>query len=205
MAFASGQFTANYHLEIKGKIGIIGAVMKASSLYNFFGLNMAALVDIRLELQDILGEKAKEIQSAIKIAVTTGEKIGLLESFLLSHLETAQSRLTIIDDAISLIDQNNGMVTIEEVLCKYSMSRRYLEKKFLEKVGISPKRYARIRRFSYLSNKVAHNKDIDWQDIVLENGFHDQSHLAKDFKTFNQMNPSDYHQKHKELIRFIDK
>ncbi|MCH6234958.1 helix-turn-helix domain-containing protein [Cognataquiflexum rubidum] len=205
IAFVSGQFTANYHLEVNGKIGIIGVVLKASSLYNFFGLNMVSLVNKRLDLLDALGENTNGIFDSVKNASTAEERIKLIQDFLLSHLEAARSRQSIIDDTISFIDQNNGMVTIEEVLVKFKISRRYLEKRFLEKVGISPKLYSRIKRFGNLSNKVAHTNEIDWQDLVFESGFHDQSHLAKDYKAFNQMNPSDYHQKHRELIRFIDK
>jgi AraC-like DNA-binding protein len=205
LAFASGQFTANYHLEMKGRIGVIGVVLKASSLYNFFALNMTSFVNKRIDLVDFLGDKKMEILSQVKKGNSAEKRIYILENFLISYLGVVQARLSIIDDTISFIDQNNGMVTIEEVLSRFKISRRYLEKKFLEKVGISPKLYARIRRFSYLSNKVAHNKDINWQDIVFENGYHDQSHLVKDYKTFNQMNPSAYHQYHHELIRFIKK
>lgn len=205
LTFVSGQFTTNYHLEIKGKIGIIGAVLHASSLYNLLGLNMASLVNKRINLVHLLGETAGELFMMVKMCTAAEAKIKTLDDFLSGYLETAQSRLSIIDETIDFINQNSGMVNIEDVLTKFKYSRRYLEKKFLEKVGISPKLYARIKRFSYLSNKVANNKKIDWQDIVFENGFHDQSHLVKDYKAFNQMNPSDYHQKHRELIRFLGK
>lgn len=205
LAFASGQFTGNYHLEITGSIGMIGVVLKATALYNFFGLDMPALVNKRLDLREFLGYLGTETYNLVKAAKTAEERIGILEHFLQSQSGTAQSRQSIIDDTVAFIDQKNGMVTIEEVLSKFKFSRRYLEKKFLEKVGISAKLYARIKRFGHLSNKVAHNDEVDWQDIVFESGFHDQSHLAKDYKAFNQMNPSDYHQKHREMTRFIDK
>lgn len=204
LAFASGQFTSNYHLEIKGKIGIIGVVLNPPSLYNLLGFNMAALVNKRLNLVHLLGEMALKIHLKINMATEAEAKINILEDFLSGYLVTAQSKQSIIDNTIDFIDQNCGMVSIEEVLTKFKFSRRYLEKKFLEKVGISPKLYARIKRFSYLSNIVANSKKIDWQDIVFENGFHDQSHLVKDYKAFNQMSPSHYHQKHRELIRFIE-
>ncbi len=205
LAFVSGQFTANYHLEMNGKIGIVGAVLKASSIYNIFGLKMTSLVNKRMALQNFLEEKPSGIQNKIKKAGNAEERVQILEDFLKTYLETVTSRLSIIDDTISFIDQNNGMVTIEDVLSKFKISRSYLEKKFLQKVGISPKLYARIRRFSYLSNQIAQNKDINWQDIVFENGYHDQSHLVKDFKAFNHMKPSEYHKGHHELIRFINK
>jgi AraC-like DNA-binding protein len=92
---------------------------------------------------------------------------------------------------------------VEAVATHLKISRRYLEKKFLEKVGVSPKFYARIKRFGNLSNKIAHNIKIDWQEIVMEYGFHDQSHLVKEFIEFNQMNPSQYHSVHRELTRFV--
>ena len=38
---------------------------------------------------------------------------------------------------------------------------------------------------------------------VEEYGFHDQSHLVKEFMEFNQMNPSRYHMLHRELTRFV--
>ena len=166
---------------------------------------MVSMVNRRLALVDFLGESGSKTLQEIKSAPSTEERIEISENFLRTYLETVKKNLSIIDEAIDFIDQKNGMLTIEEVLSQFKISRRYLEKKFQEKVGISPKLYARIKRFGYLSNKVVHNQDVDWQDIVFENGFHDQSHLVKDYKAFNQMNPSEYYQKHRELIRFIEK
>jgi AraC-like DNA-binding protein len=94
---------------------------------------------------------------------------------------------------------------VDGVADELRVSRRYLEKNFLEKVGVSPKFYARIKRFTELSKQVAYGKDWDWQEIISNFGFHDQSHLVKEFLVFNNMNPTDYFQNHKELIRLIKK
>jgi AraC-like DNA-binding protein len=204
MCFASGQFTSNYHLLMKGKIGIVGIVFKATALNNFFHWNMVEMVNQRVALEQLLGKEAINLYNAVHSETTSGHKITVLDNFLMKHIKVAKSRLSLIDDAAEIIDNNNGMVTIESVANQVRISRRYLEKRFLEKVGISPKLYARVRRFSVLSNKVAQGKVIDWQDMVLESGYHDQSHLVKEFKEFNQMNPRDYHQKHLELIRFVN-
>jgi AraC-like DNA-binding protein len=122
---------------------------------------------------------------------------------MLSRVSEARKKITIIDEVLEFIDHKNGSITVDEVATKFRISRRYLEKHFLIKVGVSPKFYSRIKRFGALSNKVAHSEKIDWQDVVNENGFHDQSHLIKEFKEFNKMNPSDYHQNHTEMTRFV--
>lgn len=202
-AFACGPFTSNYHLVLKGEIGMVGIVLKASSLHNFFGVRMSGLVNNRMALELLLPEQADSIQTTLKGTVTDEDKVQILEDFLLARLPDAKSRLSVIDEAVELIDQNQGCINVETVAENLNISKRYLEKKFLDKVGVSPKFYARIKRFTNLSKEVAYNKNLNWQDLVFKYGLHDQSHLVKEFMEFNQMNPTDYFSKHKELVRFV--
>jgi AraC-like DNA-binding protein len=202
-AFVCGLFTSNYHLVLKGKIGMAGIVFRPSALHNFFGIRMSQLVNSRMPLEFLLQDKAQWLSTHIKAALNDEGRIKVLEGYVLSHLPDARARLSIIDESLELIDHHKGSISVEAIANQLKISRRYLEKKFLEKVGVSPKFYARIKRFGLLSNKVAHSEKVDWQDVVFENGYHDQSHLVKEFLEFNKMNPSDYHLKHNELIRFV--
>jgi AraC-like DNA-binding protein len=202
-AFVSGQFTSNYTLWLKGDIGIAGIVLKPSALHNFFGVRMSSLVNARAPLSFLPGLPEEILWSAIKNQATDEGRIRVLEELMLSYVSIGKAALTIIDEAIDYIDSCKGCVSVEAVATHLKVSRRYLEKKFIEKVGVSPKFYARIKRFGILSNKIAHNEKIDWQALVEEYGFHDQSHLVKEFMEFNQMNPSRYHMLHKELTRFV--
>jgi len=143
------------------------------------------------------------IVKTLERTTTEQAKVKVLEEFLLTRLAEAKSRLSVIDEAVELIDQNQGCITVQAVADQLKISKRYLEKKFLEKVGVSPKFYSRIKRFTQLSKEVAYNKNLNWQDLVFKYGFHDQSHLVKEFLEFNQMNPTDYFTKHQELIRLV--
>jgi AraC-like DNA-binding protein len=202
-AFVSGLFTFNYHLLLKGTIGMVGVVFKPTTLHNFFGKRMSQLVNSRMDLKLLIPEKAELLWNKVKLANSDIDRVNLLDEYVQSLLPNAKERLSVIEEAVELIDHHKGSIHVETVADQLKISRRYLEKKFLEKVGVSPKFYARIKRFSTLSNKIAHSAKIDWQDLVFENGLHDQSHLVKEFMEFNQMNPSDYHLKHNELIRFV--
>lgn len=202
-AFVCGLFTSNYHLVLKGKIGLAGIVFKSSALHNLFGIRMSQLVNSRMPLELLLQNRAQSLWNAVNAALNDEGRIKVLEEFAHSHLPNAKTKLSIIDESLELIDQHKGSISVEAVANQLKISRRYLEKKFLEKVGVSPKFYARIKRFGLLSNKVAHSENVDWQDIVFESGLTDQSHLVKEFMEFNQMNPTDYFLKHNELIRFV--
>jgi AraC-like DNA-binding protein len=202
-AFVSGQFTANYRLHLHGVISSIGAVLKPATVHNFFGVRMSQLVNTRASLSFLKDVDEPSLWEQINSSIVTGDRVAVLEKLLMEQMPAGKSNLSIIDEAIDYIDNSKGCITVDAVAAQLGISRRYLEKKFLEKVGISPKYYARIKRFSVLSNEIAHSKRIDWQHIVSHYGFHDQSHLVKEFIEFNQMNPTQYHLMHQEMIRLV--
>ncbi|MEJ0055555.1 MAG: helix-turn-helix domain-containing protein [Bacteroidota bacterium] len=204
-AFISGQFTSNFHLLMKGVISTVGIVFKPTAPNYFFGIRMSHLVNNRMALSLLLDKEIDKLLPAIKHQATDTKRVEILENFLLSRLSEAKSHLSIVDEAVEFIDINQGCSTVDEVATYLKVSRRYLEKKFLETVGVSPKFYARIKRFGILSNRISHSEKIDWQQIVFEHGFHDQSHLAKEFTEFNKMNPSTYVMLHNEMTRFLKK
>jgi methylphosphotriester-DNA--protein-cysteine methyltransferase len=202
-AFICGLFTSNYHRILKGKIGMAGIVFKATAVHSFFGIRMSSLVNSRMPLDLLLGTEAERLSAAIRACSSDEGRVQILETFVSDHLEEAKKKISMMDDVVEFIDAHKGCVSVEEVASKFKVSRRYLEKQFLEKVGVSPKFYARIKRFGTLSNKVAHAEKIDWQDVVFETDLHDQSHLVKEYMEFNKMNPSEYHSKHREMTRFL--
>ena len=200
--FVCGLFTSNYQLTLKGEIDSVGIVLHPNSIHNLFGTRMSMLVNSRMDLTLLLGSKAAELRQALT-NTQEAKRILILQDFIESIIPRAKNNLTIIDDALQFINTEKGCVEVAEVAEKFHISKRYLEKQFLVKVGVSPKFYARIKRFTHLSKEVAYNKNPNWQDIVFKYGFHDQSHLVKEFLEFNQMNPTDYFTKHQELIRFV--
>lgn len=202
-AFICGLFTSNYHRVLEGKIGMTGIVFKPTAIHAIFNIRMSHLVNSRMPLDLMIGPLAENLSKEVKGEVTDEGRIRILENFMLSRLEEGKKKMSIIDEVVDFINAKNGSVSVEAVASKFKVSRRYVEKKFLEKVGVSPKFYARIKRFGTLSNKVAHAEKIDWQDVVFETALHDQSHLVKEFMEFNKMNPSEYHQKHREMTRFV--
>lgn len=205
LAFVSGQFTSNYQLHFNGDIGMVGIVLKPSALHNIFGIRMSQLVNSRAPLSFLEAVDGDSLTTSIQTETSDESRVKNLEAFMLSFVKKGKANLSIIDEAIERIDACKGCITVEKLAADLKVSRRYLEKKFLEKVGVSPKFYSRLKRFGTLSNIIAHQKEIDWQQIVLEYGFHDQSHLVKEFLEFNQMNPTQYHAVHQEMTRFIMK
>jgi AraC-like DNA-binding protein len=120
-------------------------------------------VNSRVPLSYFPGLPEEILWTAVKDQGSDEGRTKILEELMISYLPAAKRGVSIIDEAVEYIDACKGCVSVEAVAQKLNISRRYLEKKFLEKVGISPKFYARIKRFGTLSNKIA--RQNSWSSI----------------------------------------
>lgn len=85
-------------------------------------------------------------------------------------------------------------VRIERLAQQLGISERYLEKKFQNITGVSPKKYIRLLRFNRTVTMLENNCNM--MDIVVELGYHDHAHLINDFKKFAGCAPSRFKVSH---------
>jgi AraC-like DNA-binding protein len=203
-AVVVGQQTKNYRLKLSGHVQQVGLVLKPTAISTLFNYPLKDLVDKRIGLASVIGDQACGVlYDRLKNELRTEYRLALLHSFLIEAMSNYEQRINVADFAADKILKSNGTVTIDQLLEELCVSRRHLERKFTEKVGLTPKQYCRIVRMAQISNIVAHHEAIDWQDLVFKGGFHDQNHFIKDFKALNILSPSKYHQEHSELIRLL--
>ncbi len=204
-AFITGQATKSYQLQLSGKIGMVGIVFRPAALNTLFGLPMYEFSDERICLMDVLGKDLEMWQNKIEEASSLNKRIALLVQFLNHRFLRKNIELDRTDYAANLIVEQRGVVNINVLMSELYVCRRQFERKFLQKVGVSPKYYARIRRISVLCNALA-QKDwliTDWQDYVYQFGYYDQSHFIKEFTEFTGKSPSSYVKKNTELAHFL--
>jgi methylphosphotriester-DNA--protein-cysteine methyltransferase len=96
-----------------------------------------------------------------------------------------------IDQAIELIFETKGTIAVNELCVAVAVGERQLERAFKKYVGLTPKFYMRIIRFSHIFHAFTTGKD-NWAQLGLEAGFYDQSHFIKNFKAFTGEDPSAY-------------
>jgi AraC-like DNA-binding protein len=164
---------------------------------------MSELVNNRIPLSLLLNAKETTLFNQLNSQLKDEDRVKLLEEWMLVQLPIAKKNLSIIDEVADFIDEKKGLIAIEEVAVKFKVSRRYLEKQFLQKVGVSPKLYTRLKRFVMLSLELAYNNNSDWQELLEKAKLHDQSHLVKEFLEFNKENPTEYFKNHHEMTRFV--
>jgi transcriptional regulator GlxA family with amidase domain len=63
---------------------------------------------------------------------------------------------------------------------------------FAAEVGLTPKRYGRVRRFQRTRELVRKATAPDWAAVALACGYFDPSHMIHDFEEFSGLSPVAY-------------
>ncbi len=204
--FLSGHSTGPYTLVITQEIGVAGIIFRGAAFRNLFSIdNLPEFMNDRLDLTNWLGKEAAFISEKLADAGSHLRRIQVLETFLLDRLKRNDQNWHFADEAASIIINRRGMVRMDELAAKLCVSPRQLRRVFKARVGMNPKYFARLKRFSYVNLCLTKNPDISWRSFIADEAFYDQSHFIKDYKEFFGKNPTAQIQKNRALVKVLSK
>ena len=169
----------------------IGIEFNPLNAYRFFHFPLNEIQNQIHSVTDLLGNFGKQIVEQTSNATTVQEKIMLLQKFLLKQLSLNSEDL-IFDFCVEKITTSNGKVTINELEKKTGYSSRWLNMKFMNKLGISPKNLSSIVRFKHYYNGLITEERSPFLRNDFYEFYYDQSHFIKDFKRFTGLPPTKY-------------
>jgi AraC-like DNA-binding protein len=112
-------------------------------------------------------------------------------------------KATTVQHAIHHLTVSGGRVPIDELVTVVGGSARRLERLFLEHVGTTPKRFARVLRFQAIAGRLAQGSADSMADLSIETGFYDQAHMIKEFVTFSGATPGEFKKTLGDLTRVM--
>jgi len=86
-----------------------------------------------------------------------------------------------ISDAATTMILSGGRVDIPALAGRAGLSMRQFARKFIRKVGVRPKLFARIARFEAALENKARFPARSWTHIAHEFGYYDHMHMVHDF------------------------
>jgi AraC-like DNA-binding protein len=101
--------------------------------------------------------------------------------------------------AISMIEEKRGEMRISALAEELGLSVRQFERRFKRSAGLSPKQYARARRFRSAAAALATGETVNWADRAAEMGFADQAHLTHEFSSLSGRSPKAFAEKVKKI------
>lgn len=158
-------------------------------LYRLLGLPMLELFDCGYDATIFFGADINKINEQLQNTndLETGKNI--VESFLLKQIKNVKEFLP-IDLALRMLLQQNGNMSMEKIASLSCLSLKTFERKCKDRIGMNPKTFSRILKFSKAYRIHEAYPQLSWTHIAYEAGYYDQMHMIKDFKVFAGVNPS---------------
>ncbi len=150
-----------------------------------------ALVDLNPAYEKLVEE--------ITLAPNSSASLRRFETFALQQLEKKDPLQAFFMQAYQLIYTSHGSIKIEDICQRLQVSRQYLHQYFKEKVGLSPKAYAKIIRLRHTVDNIYQNQDQSLTQVSLDAGYFDQAHFISDFKSILGQTPKSFF-KQKQFI-----
>lgn len=175
-----------------GASTVIGVHFRPGGAAAFFG---GALPDLRnrtAPLEAVWGRAASDLREQLLAARTVGQKIALVEQALLARRAEPTEGDRMVALALDAFSRDPASARVDVVQEASGCSPQRFNRCFEAAVGITPKRYARVLRFTALLPRLARPGLRDGARLAAEGGYSDQSHLIHEFVRLAGMTPGDY-------------
>ena len=183
------QTHARAGLSVFGCIDNFTIHFQPSGFNRLFGLPMTELTDGAYDAYAVIGRKIPTLEDQLADTPSFDERIRLVEEGL-TLLLAGSRRLDPVAMAANNVFARHGLPSVSAMAADSGLSVRQFERRFLEKVGMPPKLYARIVRFNAALDHKLRLPSRAWAGIANEQHYYDQMHLVHDFKRFTGESPS---------------
>lgn len=169
---------------------IINVGFQPGGLYRFLGIPMNELLcKDGFDGVELLGNEMNDVYNRLQEAISFAHMKIIVESFLLKHVGKLKQTLP-IDHVLLLLIKEQGLLKIDQLASHACLSIRQFERVFQQRIGLPPKHFSRLVRFSQAWITKEQQPGISWIKIAYECGYFDQMHLIRDFQEFAGVNPS---------------
>ncbi|WP_437500915.1 helix-turn-helix domain-containing protein [Sorangium sp. So ce1099] len=174
---------------------IIGAEFTPGGAFPFFGPDVEALGGAHVSLEAIWGREADLVRERVLEAKSPEARLRALESALAVRLlrpRAPPARDPAVDFALAAFADPSRACTVADVTGQLGMSAKRFIRSFTEQVGLTPKRYCRVRRFQQVISAIERGERVSWAGVAAACGYYDQAHFIHDFRAFAGLTPTEY-------------
>jgi AraC-like DNA-binding protein len=159
-----------------------GIFFKPFACWQLFRILPAEFADQGFEAREVFGPWMTDLWLKLAECKTFGDRISATNETLLRFAANANA-LTRTMAAAETVLRADAQTSIEQLARESCMSRRTYERKFAGEMGLSPKLFARLRRFQLAVDR-KRLSGSRWLDVAHDVGYFDEMHMAKDFRVF---------------------
>jgi AraC-like DNA-binding protein len=175
-----------------GASSVVGVHFRAGGAAAFFAGALPELRNRTVLLEDLWGTGARDLRARLQATTDIAQRFRIVEDALRARLAVARPVDAMLAQALGTLARDPSAARIGSLQRASGCSAQAFIRRFEAGVGLTPKRYARVLRFSALLSGAVRSGPRDWAGLAAESGYVDQSHLIREFKRLAGLTPSGY-------------
>ncbi|HMI93676.1 MAG TPA: helix-turn-helix domain-containing protein [Polyangiales bacterium] len=188
-AVVSGAYSDAFVVDTQAHASIMGVHFHPGRAAALLGIPAGALADTHVELSDLWGRSAVDLRERL-CAAPPSRRFGILERALVDVLPQAAHVRGEVDVALGRLGAPG--VGVAQVAKDVELSHRRFSELFTEQVGMTPKRFSRIRRFQHALALATNGPSPNWSQVAFACGYYDQAHLCREWLEFTGSSPLEF-------------
>lgn len=187
-----GQTSRPEEIQIpdEGFFKILGVSIYSYAIPQFFNALASDLSNRSIPLSVFWGSQENLLAEMMASSFSSEKCVSILSNYLQSKLIDKQNKDKAIIKAAEQIRQDNGNVNFEALSSELNLSQKQFTRRFKIHMGFNPKLYARIVRFESVFYNVMKYSNLT--EAACMNGYYDQAHFIREFKTFTGHSPNKF-------------
>ncbi|RSK46867.1 helix-turn-helix domain-containing protein [Hymenobacter rigui] len=167
---------------------MLRVAFRPGGLHRLLGVPMTELLDFGAEADLLLGPDLRELTDQLRNpAASYAQLVSLVEAFLLRRQRQVAAPAHPFERALPLLLHPG--TSLDDLARAAGLSARQLERCCHRQLGVGPRLFARIGRFSRAVRLKDHRPDLDWLSVALLTGYSDYRHLVRDSQEFAGVTP----------------
>jgi AraC-like DNA-binding protein len=190
VALVGAQTFRRVNLLMQGKVDAFTVAFQPGGVSALFGVPAEILTNQHFDAQEVLGKSITELHSRLAEASALADRARMADDVFtaaLSAIDTAKGVVRAATEVLAC----SGCVRVADLAHRAGLGMRQFERRFAAEIGIAPKLYSRIVRFEAALRQKAAAPALHWTEIAHALGYHDQSHMVRDFNRLSGESPND--------------
>ncbi len=181
-AYLIGPTSTASEVVSSGRCTVVGARLRPGRGADLLRTSGRELRDRAARLDDLFATEARALAGEGDPAEPAAV-VERLEGLLLALRRRAPEPDRRVVEALRLVERSRGGLSVAALARWLGTTTRQLERRFRDRVGLSPKRWCRIVRVDHAMRRIASaGAGVAFAKLAGACGFYDQAHLIREFR-----------------------
>lgn len=202
-AWLSGAHAEFLLIEVLPVACLIGVHFRPGGLGAFLPFPAEEMTGRVEQAEGVWGNGITGLREVLQNTPSIPERFRLLEDFLRARLQPRAARAGMVERAIGSLMTAPEVENVAVLADRTGISQKHFIELFRQRVGLTPKKFARVQRFQKALVHIERMREVDWSALAYATGYFDQSHMIRDFQSFCGLRPTAYLSARNEWLNFV--